>query len=440
MFYVGLAGWNFGMSFCFSSLFVFGTPLLQSFALSYTENALFFLSGPLSGLLVQPLVGWWSDRITFRFGRRRILYVALGGPLTIAGMGLFGAAEKLGALLGDKGDEHASAAWIALASLWSAFLGLNVVGITGFALQLDLCTNPLESARGTAAITIAGALGNIAATALGFVDLTGFVPALESNTSAQVYIALIVYVVASVPTLILGREKAYVPPAVKQTTSLADRWAAVKRVPTFFWLLCTWYCLASAAATPMLFNFTDFVGKAVFKGVDTAAAHTPLKEQYDAGVRWGSLCLAIQSVCMVVMSASLPTVQKKLSIASIMAIGALFGTISAGTAVFDVLLTKTYVATVMSIPFGIFNSIFSTLPFQLMSLMGTDSGFFVGLLNSFQVVAQLLVNQVTAAVIEASANNTANGMAFGGIFALIAIPMCLLLTNPPRKPTSEEDA
>ncbi len=128
---------------------------------------------------MQPYVGYWSDHITFRYGRQRVLYVLLGMPLSVLGIVLFGLAIPLGQLRGDKGEDYTYGAAFALASLWSVNLGLNVVTITGHSLQLDICNNPanddkdnlLEAARGTSAVNFASALGSVGLTALGFVDV-----------------------------------------------------------------------------------------------------------------------------------------------------------------------------------------------------------------------------------------------------------------------------
>lgn len=239
-FYLGLAGWNLGMSFAFSASFVTITPLLQSLGLSYSLSALFWLAGPLSGLIVQPLVGAWSDRVRSRFGRRRVFYVAAGLPLTVIGMGFLGSAVELGRLLGDTDTAHSNASSIALASLWSAFVGLNVVGIVGFALQLDLCEGELEAARATSAITTMGAVGNVAATALGFVDLTRVVP-VASNGQALLYIGLVVFVIASLSTLVLGKEAPLERRPAPLPASLGAVVARVRAVPRFFWSICVVY-------------------------------------------------------------------------------------------------------------------------------------------------------------------------------------------------------
>jgi Na+/melibiose symporter-like transporter len=48
-------------------------------------TALVWLAGPLSGLLVQPLIGAFSDKCTSRYGKRRP-YIFVSGVLTCFSM------------------------------------------------------------------------------------------------------------------------------------------------------------------------------------------------------------------------------------------------------------------------------------------------------------------------------------------------------------------
>ncbi|XP_024026663.1 sucrose transport protein SUC4-like [Morus notabilis] len=66
------AGIQFGWALQLSLL----TPYVQELGIPHAWASVIWLCGPLSGLLVQPLVGLMSDRSTSRFGRRRPFIVA----------------------------------------------------------------------------------------------------------------------------------------------------------------------------------------------------------------------------------------------------------------------------------------------------------------------------------------------------------------------------
>ncbi|GMP94219.1 hypothetical protein CsSME_00043752 [Camellia sinensis var. sinensis] len=47
------------------------TPYVQLLGIPHTWTAFIWLCGPLSGMIVQPLVDYYSDRCSSRFGRHR---------------------------------------------------------------------------------------------------------------------------------------------------------------------------------------------------------------------------------------------------------------------------------------------------------------------------------------------------------------------------------
>lgn len=94
------AGVQFGWALQLSLL----TPYVQLLGIPHKWSSLIWLCGPISGMLVQPTVGYYSDRCTSRFGRRRP-FIASGAVLVaVAGL-LIGYAADLGKLAGDKLDE-----------------------------------------------------------------------------------------------------------------------------------------------------------------------------------------------------------------------------------------------------------------------------------------------------------------------------------------------
>jgi MFS family permease len=63
----------------------YGSPYLRSLGLTPELISLVWLAGPLSGLLVQPLVGAISDKSTNKLGRRRP-FIIVGGFLVCLSM------------------------------------------------------------------------------------------------------------------------------------------------------------------------------------------------------------------------------------------------------------------------------------------------------------------------------------------------------------------
>ena len=58
-----------------------GTPYLLSLGLSKSKTSAVWVAGPLSGILVQPIIGAIADRSTLRWGRRRPFMI--GGSIFV---------------------------------------------------------------------------------------------------------------------------------------------------------------------------------------------------------------------------------------------------------------------------------------------------------------------------------------------------------------------
>jgi maltose/moltooligosaccharide transporter len=65
----------FGIQFGFALPQANATRIFQNLGASLDSVPLLWLAGPITGLLVQPLVGYYSDRTWTRFGRRRPYYL-----------------------------------------------------------------------------------------------------------------------------------------------------------------------------------------------------------------------------------------------------------------------------------------------------------------------------------------------------------------------------
>ncbi|MFS7901887.1 putative MFS transporter superfamily [Helianthus anomalus] len=84
-----------------------GSPAVTAYIVCVTNwcthqwASFIWLCGPLSGLVVQPIVGYYSDRCTSRFGRRRP-FVAGGAFLVAITVFLIGYAADIGVSTGDK--------------------------------------------------------------------------------------------------------------------------------------------------------------------------------------------------------------------------------------------------------------------------------------------------------------------------------------------------
>ncbi len=100
----------FGLQIGFALQNANGSRIFSSLGAEPNTLALFWLAGPVTGLIIQPIVGYFSDRTWTRFGRRRP-YFLLGALLASFALTFM---------------PNSPALWIAASSLWILDSALNI--------------------------------------------------------------------------------------------------------------------------------------------------------------------------------------------------------------------------------------------------------------------------------------------------------------------------
>ncbi|XP_014509699.1 sucrose transport protein SUC3 isoform X1 [Vigna radiata var. radiata] len=134
------AGVQFGWALQLSLL----TPYIQTLGIGHAFSSFIWLCGPITGLVVQPCVGVWSDKCTSRFGRRRPFILAGSLMISVAVI-LIGFSADIGYVLGDT-HEHCRtfkgtrtrAALVFILGFWMLDLANNTVQGPARALLADL--------------------------------------------------------------------------------------------------------------------------------------------------------------------------------------------------------------------------------------------------------------------------------------------------------------
>ena len=192
---------------------------------------------------------------------------------------------------------------------------------------------------------------------------------------------------------------------------VASGWRAfynsVRQTPRSIVKLCVAYFCSSAALSPYYFYFTDYVGANVFDGVANAKIGTLPRTRYDDGVRFGALGLALMAGVTLLTSLSLPLIQRALSRKQTYMAAHLIAIVAVSLPLF----TFSRVSSMLAVAtIGVLNSTYATIPFgMLSSLTGDDNvdsaaagnnenGFYVGLLNIAQVIGQLVANLMCGVV------------------------------------------
>lgn len=91
-----------GLQFCWGTEMTYASPYLLSLGLSKSKLSLVWVAGPLSGLVMQPIIGMISDSSTSKYGRRRP-FMAAGTVAVVVCLLLLGwTGEVVGWFVEDK--------------------------------------------------------------------------------------------------------------------------------------------------------------------------------------------------------------------------------------------------------------------------------------------------------------------------------------------------
>ncbi|KAL6007699.1 general substrate transporter [Asimina triloba] len=139
------AGVQFGWALQLSLL----TPYVQLLGIPHTWAAFIWLCGPISGMVVQPLVGHQSDRCRCRWGRRRP-FIAGGAAMVTMAVVLIGFAADMGRAMGDPlgaGKKKSKAIGVFVVGFWILDVANNMLqgpcraflaDLAGISLSLSL--------------------------------------------------------------------------------------------------------------------------------------------------------------------------------------------------------------------------------------------------------------------------------------------------------------
>lgn len=409
-----------GVQFIYSIQFAVGGPLFsQKLKVSNSMIAIILsTAGPISGFVVQPIVGVVSDNCTFRFGRRRI-FILGGALLAVLGMGIIGFSAYFGKWCGDDPDgksvgDHYRGLIFAIGGLWLMNVAVNVMQGPARALVTDVVDADKQQ-MGNAMVSNTMGLAAIVANVVGAQFLTTSEPYMYMFSMGMGFVLFSI-----VPTLLVAGEKPYVRPADEKRVSVLGVFIKIYkgfRTMTFpMFRVVFVFFLCWCGYSPFMIYITTFFGKNV-EGGDPDHS----KDVYQRGVKYGMYGTAGFALLSLLYSLVLPyLVNSRIPGLRF----TYFVTQCLQTACFLLFLwfDQLWVALLLTSLVGINFTAFNSIPYALFADLtaGKDAGMYMGVLNSASVVAQTVTNSLASPIITWQDQNVKYGIAFGGIFAGVA--------------------
>ncbi|KAI3993001.1 hypothetical protein MKX01_009744, partial [Papaver californicum] len=303
------------------------TPYVQELGIPHAFASLVWLCGPLSGFLVQPLIGHMSDRCTSKFGRRKPFIVA-GAISIILAVLVIGHSADIGGLFGDTNQSRPRAIIAFVLGFWLLDVANNMTQGPCRALLADLTGKDQRRSRiANAHFSLFMAVGNILGFATGSYSgwyrifpftITSSCTVNCANLKSAFFLDIVFMVITTYVSISAAQE---VPLTSNRSTNSEnerpEQFDSVQEpfigelFHTFTYLTGPiWIILLVTSLTwvgwfPFLLFDTDWMGREIYKGKPNEG------QNYHTGVSMGAFGLMLNSVVIGVTSVVMERVCKK---------------------------------------------------------------------------------------------------------------------------------
>ena len=387
----------FGVNMAFSLQSTQMSRIFQTIGANPNSLGWFFILPPLAGMIIQPLIGKYSDRTWNRFGRR-MPYLLFAGPLAAIVLILLPNAGSFGFGYGS------------LAALWFGAVATLFMDLTS-----NVCMQPYKMIIGDMVNEkqkdLAWSwqqsfsnLGGVVATLLPFIltalGVANTAPKGEVPVSVKIvyYFGAVVLLISSLYTVFSVHEynpKKYayyhgidLNKASKKADSL---WTLVKKAPRNFWELFIPQFFSWFAIMYMWTYSTGAIAKNVWH------TENPSSAGYQAAGNWYGVLFCVLSLASVVFGfylskASSPNKRK---------FWYKFGLLAGAVGFISIYFVHNkWLLFVSFALMGIFYLVANTQPFSLLTetIEGKDQGSYLGLFNCAICLPQIIASVISFAI------------------------------------------
>ena len=382
--------------------------------------AYLWLAAPVTGVIIQPLIGQTSDRTWTRLGRRR--------PFILAGAILASLALVL--------MPNCPSVWMAAGLLWVLDGTINASMQPFRALVADNLPDE-QNSQGFAIQSLFIGLGGTISSALPWM-MTNWFGVASDNTAGHVphsvrlsfYIGAVAFFVAVLWTVFSTKEY---PPTESElaairarkfdwTLGLGDIFALIFKLPRRMWELG----LVQFFTWIGMFSMWVYFSPAVAKNIFHAAPGSP---EMEASGAWAGFCFAAYNLVCFIFSFVLLWATKytgpKLMHVVCLAIGGIgLATVPLATDKYQLLITMTAV--------GIAWSSILSMPYAMLApaLPKDKVGVMMGMFNLFIVLPQIAASSLLGAILKNFLHNEpANALVVGGASMCLGALLTLLVVS-----------
>eukprot|EP00183_Erythrolobus_madagascarensis_P003228 CAMPEP_0185850980 /NCGR_PEP_ID=MMETSP1354-20130828/4894_1 /TAXON_ID=708628 /ORGANISM="Erythrolobus madagascarensis, Strain CCMP3276" /LENGTH=533 /DNA_ID=CAMNT_0028551715 /DNA_START=213 /DNA_END=1814 /DNA_ORIENTATION=- len=470
-----------GIQVCYAVQVGHGSAALELLGMPTQLVSIAWLAGPLSGMIVQPIIGVLSDACTSPLGRRRPFILA-GCALTTLALLLFSNASPLGRLLGDGRDVDEGINVDARGASSPRGLVFGVIGFFFLDFSIQAIQGPLRAlltdivpqhqhAQGNAYFALMVGAGNLLGSWLGSLDLERalHIPLAWRIDDTQILFALAAIIlcitVALCVTFSVERPHIIALPAPPRTpmtrangvengsssvnaphdeekedgSSEMGVLELLRNAPRPFWSVFTVQAFSWYGFFTIFVYASVWVGRNVFLGESSALADSASRDLYADGVRLGNVGLSISAAVTIVYATQLPWLINRLGVRAMFLVSLLVQAASLCSCLFirgsppQTQPSKGLkAATLISLgSLGVSWASTMTIPWSMIGesvqrVYPSRAGLFTTLFNMSQSGPQLLVSFGSPLILRIT-HDVSAVMFSGGLMALIGAAMVILL-------------
>ena len=398
-----------------------------------------WLAAPLTGLLVQPVIGHMSDRTWNRLGRRRPYF--LTGAL-LASCALI-AMPSSGTL------------WMAAGLLWVLDASINISMEPFRAFVADLLP-PEQRTRGYAMQALFIGLGAVIASVLPWLLYHVFPAGIDGQAPGKTipfavrlafYAGAVAFLAAVLWTIVTTREH---PPEDleafrRMKVETAGFGAAVAEV---FHDLLAMPPTMRRLAWVQIFTWLGFFCMWLYFGVAVARnifGGTPGTPAYEQGIAWAGNCFATYSAVCFAFSFALPALAERLGRRLTHALCLLMGAVGlVSVAVID----DKYLLLLAMVGVGVAWASTLAMPYAIVAgaLPPGKTGIYMGIFNFFIVIPEILaalgfgtilesiLTNESPLVVQLGGDNRLAVVVIGGLSLAVAAALCSIVIEPAADP------
>ncbi|MCG7586616.1 MFS transporter [Photobacterium sp. OFAV2-7] len=409
--------WN--MSFGFMGIqFGFGlqnanvSRIFETLGASIDQIPILWIAAPLTGLLVQPIIGYFSDRTWSGLGRRRPYF-------------LFGAVASSVALIV---MPYSPYLWVAAGMLWILDASINISMEPFRALVADNLPSE-QRTQGFAVQTFFIGVGSVVASAMPYlltnvfdVSNTASVGEVPPSVKISFICGAVVFIASILWTVI--RTKEYSPQELakfnneqfepEEKASLKEIITDIKAMPKTMVQLAVVQFFSWFALFAMWIYTTSAVTSHIFGTSDTSSV------VYNEGADWVGLCFATYNGISALAAFALPWLAQRTSRKFVHSLSLIIG----GLSLASISLIETPSMLMLNmVGIGLAWASILCMPYAILAgaLPAKKMGFYMGVFNFFIVLPQILAAGVLGFITRwAFGGNTMMAIVLGGASMIFA--------------------